>query len=777
MVESKREGTSSYRRGQYCPGHGGAFSTSAKYSLWSPHFIMGKLPFIIELFLSWSLFLLTITEIWPFPASIPKLPSLDDQIATFSTTLSTEITYGPFDPILHDKVQFPSLYQVAPKFSSLPWGMVRLMVHFGWTWVGLEVSDDMKGERFLLDLPREMVRNSVCAAFTKKIPSGKFNFYTAQEIYSSVMATSAAVMAAYGDAESLNLLRFVIESFGLSKMVLITTFHWDFTLSTTYETNSYDFHGTLTLANHAKEGPGFRDFLRTVKPAKYPEAIILKKFWESAFDCSFSLPEMNGRKCSENASLEIMPVHIFSLTMSALSYSVYNAVYAVAHGLQNLLLSNSNLKSLENGDCLVPHPWQVIFPLAQEQVFATHTLRGGDYSIVSTTFFKLISIGITNAVLLEMLHEFLSKVQFDNPVGEPVFLDENYRSTAKFEILNFVISPNGTCELVKVREMDPQAPPDQDVFISEAIIMWPRGSSQLQTLSKKKEKQLHGHGAAGAVDPDSENTPSKGRLSAAIFVSGAQRGRFPTRQLWFSRSSLSTEIPPIVRANNRSLSFTLLLSLMLCFLCALTFIGQPTLASCLLRQMAFGIMFTVAVSSILAKTFTVVLAFRATSLGSRVRRWVGPRASTSTVLSCSLVQVTICMIWLGTAPPFLEVDVHSEPRLIIVECNEGSMTAFYCLLGYLGVLALVSFTVAFLARRLPDSFSEAKFITFGMLVFCIVRASFLPAYQSTKGKATVAVEISILASGAGLLSCIFIPKGYVILLRPDRNTREWLKRK
>ncbi|XP_039769617.1 vomeronasal type-2 receptor 26 [Ornithorhynchus anatinus] len=364
----------------------------------------------------------------------PRLPCPSPWRTSWGSTSPHRITYGPFDPILHDKVQFPSLYQVAPKFSSLPWGMVRLMVHFGWTWVGLVVSDDMKGERFLLDLTREMVRNSVCAAFTKKIPSGKFNFYTAQEIYSSVMATSAAVMAAYGDAEYLNLLRFVIKSFGLSKMVLISTFHWDFTLSMTYETNSYDFHGTLTLANHAKEILGFRDFLQTVKPAKYPEAIILKKFWESAFDCSFSLPEMNGRKCSENASLEMLPVHIFSLTMSALSYSVYNAVYAVAHGLQNLLLSNSNLKSLENGDCLVPHPWQ--------------------------------------------LHEFLSKVQFDNPVGEPVFLDENHRSTAKFEILNFAISPNGTCALVKVGEMDPQAPPDQDVFINEAIIMWPGGFSQ-----------------------------------------------------------------------------------------------------------------------------------------------------------------------------------------------------------------------------------------------------------------------------------------------------------
>eukprot|EP00079_Xenopus_tropicalis_P020557 XP_012811647.2 PREDICTED: vomeronasal type-2 receptor 26-like [Xenopus tropicalis] len=232
---------------------------------------------------------------------------------------------------------------------------------------------------------------------------------------------------------------------------------------------------------------------------------------------------------------------------------------------------------------------------------------------------------------------------------------------------------------------------------------------------------------------------------------------------------------PVVRANNHTLSFILLVSIKLSFLSVFLFLGRPVDITCMLRQTSFGITFSIAVSCVLAKTLMVSIAFKATKPGSPWRKWVGVKLANGLVFICSLIQFLISVIWLVIAPPYVEQNFHSEPGKIIIQCNEGSLVAFWFVLSYMGLLASVSFIVAFLARSLPDSFNEAKYITFSMLLFCSVWITMIPAYLSTKGKYMVAVEIfAIISSSCGLLFCIFLPKCYIILFKPEMNSKQYL---
>ncbi|XP_054850038.1 vomeronasal type-2 receptor 26-like [Eublepharis macularius] len=600
-------------------------------------------------------------------------------------------------------------------------------------------------------------------------------------MYNKIMNSTANAVVFCGEADSMMKLRWLLHMPNIDNKIAkpkgkvwILTAQMDF--MSLYYQNTWDvqdIHGAISLAIHSNEIPGFQQFLYGRNPTSIKEDGFIRHFWVQAFGCAFS-DEAEEEICTGEERLEHLPGVVFETSMTGYSYNIYNAVHAVAHALHAMYSSRlkNTAKMAEKKEFQNVQPWQ--------------------------------------------LHRFLRGVSFNNSAGEQVSFDHNGNLEAGFDVVNWVTFPNQSFVRAKVGQMDPRAPLDHALTVNGDSFEWHSRFNQAQPLSLCNAK-CH----AGYSKKLKEGEPfccydcipcPEGKISEQEDMADCYKcsdDRYPNKDhdvcIPKSVTFLSYEEPlgmssavvalsfgfitslvlgtfvrhhnsPIVQANNRSLTYSLLISLLLCFLSALLFIGQPDKATCLLRQTAFGIIFSTAVSSVLAKTITVVLAFMATKPGSRMRKWVGKRLSIPIVLSCSFIQAGICVIWLINSPPFPDIDMHSVTEEVVLECNEASPIMFYCVLGYLGFLAIASFTVAFFARKLPDSFNEAKFITFSMLVFCSVWLSFVPSYLSTKGKYMVAVEIfSIITSSAGLLVCIFSPKCYIIIFRPKMNNKKMLK--
>uniref|UniRef100_A0A8C7E0V3 G-protein coupled receptors family 3 profile domain-containing protein n=1 Tax=Naja naja TaxID=35670 RepID=A0A8C7E0V3_NAJNA len=659
-------------------------------------------------------------------------------------------------------------------------GLLQLLMYLRWTWVGLIFQPDKSGEQLIENAVTLFSKKGICFDFMKEAVQPTFTNYIEsvlsdfRKLFMIIMKSTANVIIIYCENNftvSLTPLPYFEE---FTKMpvkrkdkVWIMPAQMEFTSISLLKMFNMDvYYGAITFEVFSREIPGFNKFLQKRKPTSEEEDQLMRVFWKQVFECTFSQALVDIEKqCTGEEKFENVPKSVFDTTLTGQSYSIYNAVNAVAHALQAML---------------------------------SPTLKHRAREVGIETFFTQKAW---------QLHQYLRTISFNNTAGQKISFNENGYLNTGFDIINWVTFPNKSFVKVKVGNIDPTHSPDKLVVISREDIIWPvqplsvcndncsPGYRKMKIEGKPfccydclpcaKEKISNQIDAVDCFQCPEDQYPNKAQthciLKEITFLSYNELLGviLTTVSLFFSVITImvlgifiKNQDTPIVKANNRNLTYTLLIALLLSFFCSFLFIGQPDQVKCLMRQTAFGIIFSIALSCILGKTTIVVLAFMATKPGSKMQKWVGKRMAISIVLSCSLGQVTICLVWLAICPPFPDSDMNSMAEEIVLDCNAGSATMFYLVLGFMGFLASISFTVAFFARKLPDSFNETKFITFSMLVFCSVWISFVPTYLSTKGKYMVAVEIfSILASAAGLLSCIFFPKCYIIIFRPDLNTK------
>ncbi|XP_070684693.1 extracellular calcium-sensing receptor-like [Pempheris klunzingeri] len=691
------------------------------------------------------------------------------------------VSYFATCSCLSDRQKFPSFFRTIPSDAFQVRAMIQILKHFGWTWAGLLVSDDDYGLHAARSFQSDLApAGGGCLAYLEVLPWGNDRAELRRIVNLMKKSTARVVIVFAHESHMINIIEEVMRQ-NVTGLQWMASEAW--TAAAVLQTPRLMPYlgGTLGIAIRRGEISGLREFFLRIRPDLHHsndyEDNLVNRFWEFTFQCRFAPPPSGwvaagGALCTGQEDLEDVETEFLDISNLRPEYNVYKALYALAYALDEMLQCEPGRGPFSEHSCgslQRLEPWQLVF--------------------------------------------YLEKVNFTTPFGDQVSFDENGDALPIYDIMNWLWLPDGGAKLQNVGEVKRSAFKGEELTLHEDKIFWnfeskkpPRSVCSescppgTRMARKKGEPECCFDCIPCSEGKISNKTDSiKCTSCPEDFWSSPQRDHCVPKKTEFlsyheplgicltAASLMGTCIcavvlgifichrrTPVVRANNSELSFQLLLSLKLCFLCSLLFIGRPRLWTCQLRHAAFGISFVLCISCILVKTVVVLAVFKASKPGGGASlKWFGVLQQRGTVLVLTSIQAAICTAWLVSASPAPHKNTQYHNDKIVYECAVGSTVGFAVLLGYIGLLAILSFLIAFMARNLPDSFNEAKLITFSMLIFCAVWVAFVPAYVSSPGKYADAVEVfAILASSFGLLVALFGPKCYIILLRPERNTKK-----
>ncbi|KAL8184801.1 UNVERIFIED_CONTAM: hypothetical protein K2H54_029121, partial [Gekko kuhli] len=253
------------------------------------------------------------------------------------------ISYAFVSQVLHDEAQFPFLHRLFPHEEYLYPGILKLLLHFKWTWVGLITPESDNGERFLRTLMPMLTRDGICALFSLVLPVDVYYKNMLSPGFDSKWK-EVSVVICYAETELSFLGR-------VWRVQLILTGHFKLMEGKVWITTAWwDVSVALSRSPVVLESANtFLSFLirtnnRVTQDPCFPFHGAAYRFVENSFRCFYSkhaLAVRGWKRCVEKGELEILPEDVLGNFLSGHGHSIYKIVYAVAHALNAFYLSTA----------------------------------------------------------------------------------------------------------------------------------------------------------------------------------------------------------------------------------------------------------------------------------------------------------------------------------------------------------------------------------------------------------------------------------------------------
>ncbi|XP_061559474.1 glutamate receptor, metabotropic 5a [Phycodurus eques] len=666
-----------------------------------------------------------------------------------------QIAYSATSMTLSDKSLFKYFMRVVPSDMQQARAMVDIVKRYNWSYVSAIHTEGNYGESGMEAFKDMAAKEGICIAHSDKIYSnaGERAF---DRLLHKLRAhlPKARVVACFCEGMTV---RGILAAMRRQRLVgdflLVGSDGWADRYDVT-DGLEREAAGGITIKLKSAYVTWFDDYYLKLKPDANPRNPWFPEFWQHRFQCKLrGVPQEStayNRTCSRRESLRHQYAQDTKMGF------VINALYSMAYGLHAM---QQDLCPGYKGLCEAMRP-------------------------------------IDGRRLLD----FLMQTNFTGVSGEVIHFDQNGDSPGRYEIMNFKQMSEDEYAYVHVGSWDQGGlrMNDQEIWSNDSDLIRSVCSEPCQKAQIKVIRK-------GEVSCCWTCTPCKDNefVFDEYTCRACMLGSWPTDDLrgcepipvqyvrWGDPEPIAAVVfaclgllatffvtavfikfwdTPVVKSSSRELCYIILAGICLGYACTFSLIAKPHLVYCYLQRLGIGLSPAMSYSALVTKTNRIarILAGSKKKICTKKPRFMSACAQLVIAFLLILLQLAIIVALLVIEPP--EV-IHDYPsiREVHLICNLTTL-GVVAPLGYNGLLILSCTFYAFKTRNVPANFNEAKYIAFTMYTTCIIWLAFVPIYFGSNYKIiTMCFSVSLSATVA--LCCMFVPKVYIMLAKPEKNVR------
>ncbi|XP_041979527.1 metabotropic glutamate receptor 2-like [Aricia agestis] len=677
-----------------------------------------------------------------------------------------QVSFFSTSPELSNKARFEYFTRTIPSDLHQVRAMVEIVKQFGWSYVSIIYEESSYGIKAFEELEAQLARSGICIAVKEKLvkDSGVADERAYDDLVHRLLTKPRARGAIIfgSDQEVAGVMRAVERNDATAAFSWVGSDGWS-ARALVSDGNERAVEGTISVQPQAHDVVGFKEYFLSLNVNNNKRNPWFVEFWEAQFGCRYpgsartpyngALPACSGteRLTADNTEFERQLQFVADAVM-AFAYAIRDMHAAVCGGRPGLCDAMRPASGAE----LLRYLRKVNFTGLSGDEFQFDANGDGParYNILH---FKQVSRGVYRWVQVGQYRDGelqldMDEIQFkwgSRRPPESVCSAECELGQAK----QYVEGESCCWHCFNCTQYEIRSPE-----VETACTVCARGTLPDATRTHCRPiPELY-------LRPDSAWAIGAMSFSAVgilltAFVCG----------VWVRHAGT-----PVVRASGRELSGVLLAGILMCHLVTFALVLRPTDLLCAVQRFGTGFCFTVVYAALLTKTNRIARIFNAGKRSAKKPALISPTSQLAICASLVSIQVLIVVVWLVVSPArALHHHPTREDNMLVCD---SYVDASYMIAFFYPILLIVVCTVyAVLTRKIPEAFNESKHIGFTMYTTCVIWLAFVPLYFGTASHVPLRVTsmaVTISLSASVTLACLFAPKLYIILIRPERNVRQ-----